>query len=504
MSAPLSNRRTRCHRRRWGALALVGAAAILALAAIAPAPVKANNIDDLRRQARELIGELERELDAVRAERKRLEAERQQLEAERKNLEAERAAKTAPPSPPTVAEAPAETERKVGILTAEVERLKERIVLPETKEYKSYYGLGPAASKVYQMNRGLSIGGYAEGNFNAKVTDRDDNQSRADFLRFVLYTGYKFTDRLLMNAEVELEHATTDSTVSSSNGEISVEFAYIDYLHSEALNLRGGLLLIPLGFINEIHEPVFFNGTHRPEVELRIIPTTWRELGTGVFGNLHPDVAYRAYLTTSLDAEGFSDTGIRDGRQKGNRALAEDPAGSMRIDYTPHQIPGLLLGGSAFLGDTGQDQNYAGEHSDAFLALWDLHAQYRYRGLELRALAAFGRLDDAASLSRAIGETIADRFDGWYAETAYDVMPYLFPDLPTQALLPFFRYEHFNTQAGVPRGFVRDLSREVDLYTLGVGYKPHPQVVLKFDYRNFVPRRGNFPDDVNLGLGFIF
>ena len=492
-------RRRRLRRPCFLALAVLAAA--LRPAGVPP-PALAGEIDDLRQQAEQLIDELQRELDAVRAERRSLEAERSRLEEERKALEAERTPEEG--SAPTVAEAPTEADRKVSILAAEVERLKETIVLPESKEYKSYYGLGPAASKIYQMNRGLSIGGYGEANFSGTVTDRDQSKNTADLLRFVLYTGYKFTDRLLLNAEIEIEHATTEETASSDDGSVSVEFAYLDYLASDPFNLRGGLFLVPLGFINEIHEPVFFYGVHRPEVELRIIPTTWRELGVGAFGNLHPDLAYRAYLSTSLNAEGFDSDGIRDGRQQGSEALAEDPAGSMRLDYTPHQVPGLLIGASAFLGDTGEDQDFDGHHPNAFLTLWDVHAQYRYRGLSLRALAAFGNLDDAGTLSRAAGETIADRFEGWYAEAGYDIMPYVQPSLSTQSLEPFFRYEHFDTQAGVPQGFVRDLGKEVDLYTLGVMYKPHPQVALKLDYRNFVPRRGSRPNDVNIGLGFIF
>jgi hypothetical protein len=463
-------------------------------------------IERLREKARALVEELETELDAVREERRQLEAERRAMERQRA-VATPPVAASAPPPPaaaPAGSEPPPDSEGKFDILAAEVERLKEQFVLPATKEYKSQYGLGPAASKIYDANRGLSIGGYGEANYSGKVSDDDDESDRADFLRFVLYTGYKFSDRLLLNSEIEFEHATTASTVTSSGGSVSVEFAYLDYLYAPPLNLRAGLVLVPLGFLNEIHEPPFFYGNNRPEVERRIIPSTWRELGAGVFGNLGGDLAYRAYLMTSLNAEGFEDTGIRDGRQSGNRVVAESPAGAVRLDYTPRQVPGALLGAAAFLGDTGQDQSYDGRTVDAFLSLWEVHAQYRARGLSLRALAAFGSLDDAATLSIANQQTIADRFEGWYAEAAYDVMPLLLPDLPTQSLEPFFRYEHVDTQAGVPTGFVRELAEDVAIYTIGVSYKPHPQVVLKLDYRNLEPRRGPYPDEVNVGLGFIF
>lgn len=451
-------------------------------------------LDGLKRQAQELIDRLQQELEALRAERELLEVERKGLKQQ--GLEA--------PAPLKTADTDQDTQRKVQILGEEIARLKERIVLPDVKEYKSYYGLGPAASKIYQTNRGLSIGGYGEANLSQKVSDRSDGHDEADFLRFVLYTGYKFTDRLLLNAELELEHATTESTVTASDGSFSLEFGYLDYLYAEGFNARAGLVLVPLGFLNEIHEPVFFFGNNRPEVERTIIPTTWRALGAGVFGSFADDVQYRAYLTTSLNAKGFGSSGIRGGRQKGNRARAEDAAGSVRLDYTPHQVPGFLVGASGFFGNTGQNQRFAGKKVDAFLTLWDVHAQYRYRGIELRALAAFGSLDGVEALSKDSGESVADRFEGWYAEVGYDVMPHLFPQKTTQYLAPFFRYESIDPQESVGRGFVRDLTEVAELYTVGVSYKPHPQVVFKLDYRNFVARRGSRPDDINIGLGFIF
>ncbi len=466
---------------------------LIVLAAAVPAPARADaELDALKREAQDLVDRLREELDAVQTERRR-------LEAERRGTTEPAGAPTATTAPePAVAAEAAETERKVNVLTEEVARLKENFVLPEGKELKSYYGLGPAASKVYQINRGLSIGGYGEGNYSHKVTG--DDPDRADLLRFVLYTGYKFSDRWLLNAEIEFEHSTTEG-----EGSVSVEQAYLDYLYDAPINARAGLVLIPLGFINEIHEPVYFHGVNRPEVERRIIPTTWRELGAGVFGSsFSEDLQYRAYATTSLNAAGFNSDGIRDGRQQGSEALAENGAGSARLDYTPHQVPGLLVGASAFVGNTGQDQDFAGSSVNGLLSLWDLHGQYRNYGLELRALAAFGSIDNAAALSIANESTVPDQFDGWYAEAAYDVMPYLLGGETSQYLAPFFRYEHYDTQGSVAPGFVRDLTKDIDLYTVGLSYKPHPQIVLKFDYRNFDPREGEHPDDVNFGLGFIF
>ena len=241
----------------------------------------------------------------------------------------------------------AELERTVAILADELERTRRELVVPEDQPLSSQFGLGPAASKIYDLGRGLSVGGYGEGYYRNLVGDEGGEKNRADLLRMVLYTGYKFTDSILFNSEIEFEHATTGSTKSSSGGSVSVEFAYLDFLLRDWANIRAGLVLVPMGFINEIHEPVYYFGVNRPEIERQIIPSTWRENGVGVLGTLFEQVDYQAFVINGFNAEGFDSSGLRGGRQKGNRALAEHLAFVARLDWTP--IQQLVVGGSAEL-----------------------------------------------------------------------------------------------------------------------------------------------------------
>jgi len=213
------------------------------LTLLAGAPQRVLGVDEQRMQELERqMAEMQKELQALRADK---EKEKQ------------------------------EAERRTGILAEEFEKLKTNLTVPEKDEYKSLYGMGPAASKVYTVKRGLSIGGYAEGYYSKFVEDKTrSNRDSADFLRAVLYFGYKFNDWILFNSEIEFEHASTAATKSSSSGEVSVEFAYLDFLLSEYANARAGVVLIPMGFLNEMHEPNTFFGVLRPEVETRIIPST--------------------------------------------------------------------------------------------------------------------------------------------------------------------------------------------------------------------------------------
>jgi len=401
-------------------------------------------------------------------------------------------------------------ERKLDVLASELDRVRTQVAVPEEKELKSVYGLGPAASKVYGIERGLSIGGYGEANYRNFIGDRnEDDLDRADFLRMVLYFGYKFTEDIVFNSEIEFEHGSTSSTDSAGSGSVSVEFAALDFFWQEWANFRVGMLLLPVGFLNEVHEPPYFYGVTRPEVEQRIIPSTWRENGVGIFGRLGEDVEYRSYVTTGFNALGFDDGGIRGGRQKGNRALAEDLAWTTRVDWTPETLPGFLLGGSFYIGDSGQDQELAGGVDVPDSRLWILegHAEYRTGPWSFRALAAYSELSDAGDLNRAVGSPrnapIADTMFGAYAEAAYDVWPAIFGE-PDKSLEPFFRAEYVDTQLEVPSGFEANDENSYWVFTPGIQYKPHPNVVLKLEYRNLMADGGNRADELALGMGFAF
>ncbi len=419
-----------------------------------------------------------------------IQAQQQQIDQMTKKLEA--VSKTAESNEV------AALDHKTSVLAEEVEKIRTEMFIPEDIEYKSAYGLGPAASKIYQVGKGLSIGGYGEARYQAIVNDETGKNDNADFERLVLYAGYKFTDNILFNSEIEFEHGSVEE-----NGDVSVEFAALDFFLDPMVNARAGMVLLPMGFINQIHEPPFYFGNNRPEVERRIIPSTWREIGVGLFGELLPGLTYTTYVVNGLDAKGFGSSGIRGGRQKGSEARAEDLAFVGRVDYAPAQLPGVTIGGSAYVGNSGQNQKFADRQVDAFTQLYEGHVQVKYRGLEFRALGSWGHIDDAAILSADQGEVIGEENYGWYAEVGYDVIPHFFPE-SAQYLAPFFRYERLDTVATAPTGFADDLSQDKEIFQVGLQYKPIPNVVIKADYRNWDSEAGDLPDDFNLGFGFIF
>jgi len=393
----------------------------------------------------------------------------------------------------------AELERTVRVLADELERTRADVTVPEEPELKSSYGLGPAASKVYGLTRGLSIGGYGELFYRNYVSDKDTELNMTDALRGVLYFGYKFTDSIIFNSEIEIEHAD----------EIFLEFATIDFLLRDYASIKAGLMLLPMGFINEIHEPTTFFGVNRPDVERFLIPTTWRENGVGLFGNLGEMFSYKIYAVNGMDATGFSPNGIRGGRQKGSKALAEDIAGVGRLDFMPWE--GALIGASFYAGNSGQNQDVDGTKiPDSFTTLYDIHAQYQWKNLWLRALWTQVFVSSAGTLTRALratgdidsSEAIASVMMGGYGEVAYELWGFL-SDSP-RSFEPFYRFEWYDTQFDMPSGFDRDRSKRITSQTVGFSFKPIPNVVIKADYRNRDSQEGQIADEFNLGIGYVF
>jgi hypothetical protein len=403
------------------------------------------------------------------------------------------------------------TKGEVKALVEEIRRLKLELGLRDVA-YQSYAGMGPAASKVYFAPKGLSIGGYGEFNYSwirgdlENVPEAPAAKNASDLLRFVLYAGYRFNDRIVLNSEIEFEHG---------GNEVSVEFAYLDFLLTDAIRLRAGDVLVPIGFVNEFHEPPFFHGVLRPDIEQRIIPTTWNDNGVGLHGELG-GLRYKAYALVGLDLFRRGDEAIepsswvREARGGGKEERAATIAGVVNLSYSTGPVS---VGGTLYRGRADQrDLTAAGETIRADVTLAEAHAQLAWRGVQARALGVVGTLGDADKVNAelvargvlAAGASLGSRVTGAYGEIAFDVLSLLAPG-GESTLSPFVRYEKYDLNAKVPAGAVRDPALDASVVTTGLTYKPIPTVVVKADYqRRDSAADAPATDQVNFGAGFIF
>ena len=400
-------------------------------------------------------------------------------------------------------------DQKLQILQQEIDDLKaqaRRSAAPaqQTSPYSLDY------SSMLDRSSGLASGGtnivgYGEVGYGKF---RQSGNATADLQRFVFGFSHRFDERLTLHSEVEFEHAIVSK---HDEGEAEIEQVWLNYKMSDAVNFKGGLFLIPLGILNETHEPPTYYGVMRNQVETRIIPTTWRELGAGVHGIVSEGIRYDIGITTNFDSGKLDDptTGIRSAHQEGQLANARNLAVYGALNY---RRPGLLVGGGVFTGDTGQNgaSNPALQGVAARFTMWDVHAQYRIAGLDLQALYAAGTLGDADKITAAsVAANLADpgvtafaapkSMKGAYVQAAYHVYKQGNFDVA-----PFVRYERIDIKQAEDPGnnLFQNPNNNERIKTLGVNFWVHPKVVVKADVQRYATDKSQ--DRFELGLGFMF
>jgi hypothetical protein len=448
------------------------ACSALALAALACcANAQAQSDSELQQQVRELREQLlqvRKELDAMKAQQ----------------------ASAAPaPSPKSAWETPATAPGASAPMTANATSSAPMIA-------------SAAPSAPASAGTGLNFFGYAELSYMRPRNDIASTTATAG--RGVLGFGYRFNETTRMAAELEVENAVASA---SDRGEVAFEQLYVEHDVNPSLSAKAGLFLLPVGLLNESHEPTRYFGVFRNQVETAIIPTTWRELGVGVQGTTAAGLRWNAGLTTSFDLTKWDPTSS-EGResplgsihQEGQLAHASSLGGYGALNY--NGIPGLNVGGSVFHGGVGQHQPGSAAN-DASVTLAEAHARWQPGRWDLSALIAQGQFRGVADLNTTFAgqpTPVPDRFGGWYTQAAYRLW-----QQGEQSLWPFARYERLNTArsySGLPAGLAPAIQPDTRTVTLGASYYLHPQVVIKADYQRYL--NDSNLDRVNLGLGFDF
>lgn len=324
-----------------------------------------------------------------------------------------------------------------------------------------------------------TIGGYGEVHYNnlsgkGGASDKDE----IDFHRFVLFFGHEFTDSIRFFSELELEHSLAGD---DKEGEVELEQAYIDFDLNDHHTARAGLFILPIGIINETHEPPTFYGTERNPIEKNIIPATWWEAGAGLHGQLGHGLSYDVYVHSGLAVP--NSFNIRSGRQKVSEAKANDPAATARLKYTG--IPGLEI---ALTAQHQQDMGQGLVDGLDSGNLIETHAVWSTGPFTLKALYAAWDIDGSAV--EAAG---ADKQKGFYLEPSYRL---------SEKFGVFARFNQWDNKAGSNSGSAKDSEKEQ--WDLGVNYWPHEDVVIKADYQYQNNDDGKDQNGLNIGVGYQF
>lgn len=361
---------------------------------------------------------------------------------------------------------------------------------------------GVEAGQPVEIREGVpTLSGYMEMHLNKE----QDLPTAADLHRFVLMVGHSFSERLKFWSEVEVEHAFVEVEGGEETGEVAIEQAFIDLMVNRRFNVRAGIVLVPVGIVNERHEPPTFYGVERTFVDTVIVPTTWRDAGVGAFGDLGRGFSYRAYAVPGLDATGFSaDEGIAGGRQQGGRADVSDPAITGRLEF---RRSNLTAGASVWRGGSGFGLIQLDIETPS-VSVSSFDARYRRGRHELRGQWSMVNIDGAGDLNRAmqintgLSPNIASRLLGAYAEAATRITP----DAWNDEVVVFGRYEKFDTQNRMPAGYQPLEEFQRSAWVAGATYFPDPDVAFKIDFVREHNKSGvvRAPWRVNLGVGWWF
>jgi hypothetical protein len=346
----------------------------------------------------------------------------------------------------------------------------------------------------------VSLIGYGEINLNRPTTNGPE--TTMDVRRFVFGFLYRFDEKTKFVSEVEIEHAVSSA---DDPGEVEIEQAYIERQFTSVFSGRAGLMLMPVGLLNENHEPTAYYGVERNFVETAIIPTTWREGGLQAVANF-AGFTVQAGASTSFNLNKWDFGAAGEGgaeplgsiHQELAQARAHDWAGFGAVNY--RGVPGLLVGASGFAGRASQGQ--PGVPSST-VSIWDAHARWTPWRLDLSALYARGNFSNTAALNAPhVGEPvlIPETFDGWYAQGA--IRAWSDGDM---ALAPFVRYEQLNTGrsfADLGAGLTPAALPTEGVFTAGVNFYLTSGVVLKADIQRF--KEATASNRVDLGLGWSF
>ncbi len=354
----------------------------------------------------------------------------------------------------------------------------------------------------------LVFGGYGQIDFAKPFVKDVSSNSSLDVSRVILSMGYNFSSKTSFFTEIEFEHVK----------EVFVEQAFLNHSFSDMLSFRAGLMLIPMGIINEYHEPPTFNGVNRPSVDNIVVPTTWREIGFGFTGRfMGPGIKYQVYLVNGFS--GYDGTKglisgekfLRDSRQKGAKSFMTSPDLSVKIDY--FGITGLKLGLAGYIGksetalyknlDLTNDAAIArADSSIVGISMIGLDARYTTGGLQLRGEIILSSLSNTKEYNKLTTKDAGKAVFGTYVEIAYNV---LHQTASEYQLTPFFRYEAYNTHFKVEPGLTKQDKYDVDEYVFGIGWMLAEGAVLKADMQMIRSAADNITRKIfNAGIGVWF
>ena len=372
-------------------------------------------------------------------------------------------------------------------------KIKEKTISTEyVGRYEGPFGKGGLLIKNPSGFGNVSVGGYAD----IEYENFENSNSTFDQTRFILNIGAQPHERLLFYSEYEIEHGGPHA---SDVGEAKVEQAWASYLINDWINARGGIVLVPFGKFNFLHDSDIQDLTERPLVSRRLGAATWMEAGFGLFGETQVGEAlkfgplqdsylnYEGYIINGLD-EDISDTGLRSAKgaieadENNNKALV----GRLGLGVNRN----LEFGVSAYQGKFGRAGSATRNGNDDLLGIgadvnfkrgpFEVVGDFAYWDFENGALVDHDNDNATAAVSAS------KDMRGFYLEPRYHFWPKFlnntflgrgFAD-PKFTLVGRYDWVDIADDGDAGSG-----SNKEKRYTLGINYRPIESWVFKLEYQ---------------------
>lgn len=369
-------------------------------------------------------------------------------------------------------------------------------------------GLSLGAARVYSKEHGFSLGGYTELLYQ-KFSDTTGNGPNRDELdvtvpRAVVFLGYRVNERVVINSEFRVDRDIFDT----DSAEASVDLAYVDYIMNPAFTIRGGIVLVPMGLINEFHQPNEYLGSRPGFGDIFTLLNVWHALGFGFAGHKW-GFDYRAYVISGLNAAKFNEFGMRDGRE-----ITADTIGSPGVVYRVEYnfFPGGVgvLGGSYYLGNSGIFGVANPADLKIHTTIKELHGEFRWKGIQARAQYAIGLMNSTGQLNAILDTTglhgVGSRVVGGYVEGGYNLLAY---KENGKMIMPYMRAEASNSMDALPRpslnlGLIKNWYVDFIIWIFGVETRPIPQLSIKTEYESTHDQNQIFHDEFHVDVSYSF
>jgi hypothetical protein len=401
---------------------------------------------------------------------------------------------------------------------------------PDEDALRKALGLSLGAVRIYTKKHGFSYAGYGETLYQKysptaywHVTNLHPISSvpptgkdqELNLLRGVVFLGYRFSERVLINSEIRLDRDLIERgvatfpenyTTTDSSAEANLDLAYLDYIMSPELTLRAGVVLVPMGLINEFHTPEEYLGTRSGFGDLFTIPSLWHALGFGVAGYKWV-FDYRAYVMSGLNAAHFTEFGFRGGREITSDTISH-PSAVFRIDYNP--FPGGVLGGSYYIGNSGIFGLDKPVDLKIHTTLKELHGEFRWKGVFARAQYAIALLKSSTELNAILEKTglhgVGGRQVGGYVEGGYNLLA---SRNNGKMIMPYMRGEASNPQDALPPaslalGLIKNHFVDFIIWIYGVEVRPVPPLSIKAEYEAIHDQNQIFWKEFHFDLSYTF